>query len=173
MPVDLGAFNAAIAELEQDVQQAVRPAAQAGAEVIYQAALKNVDAIGRVTGNLRSSIYQAYSPERSAPGKAVYSVSWNPRKAPHAGLVEYGHIQRYAVRLAEDGKFYTLVRPSMRGKPRPKRRASQAEKDAYYVLRAGGPVQIAAQPFMRPAANRQAEAAEAVKVKFFEVLNGV
>lgn len=170
MPVNLDAFNAEIAKMEQDVQDAVRPAAQAGAQVFYEAVLKNVNALGKKTGNLAGAIYQAYSQDNSAPGKAVYHVSWNARRAPHGGLVEFGHIQRYAVHLGEDGKFYTLVRPSMRDKPKPKRRASQAEKDAYYVLRAGGPKQVAAQPFIRPAFYKQGEAFAAVRAKFFDLL---
>ena len=172
MAVDLGAFNDMISELEEDIQAAVRPAAQAGAQVFYDAVVRNVNALGKKSGNLAGAIYQAYSEENSGPGKATYHISWNASKAPHGGLVEYGHIQRYAVNLAKDGKWYTLVKPSMRGKPKPKRNASQAEKDAYYILRAGGPRQIAAQPFIRPAFYRQGEAIAAVEKKFFEVLRG-
>lgn len=172
MAVDLGAFNDMISELEEDIQAAVRPAAQAGAQVLYDAVVRNVNALGKKSGNLAGAIYQAYSEENSGPGKATYHISWNASKAPHGGLVEYGHIQRYAVNLAKDGNWYTLVKPSMRGKPKPKRNASQAEKDAYYILRAGGPRQIAAQPFIRPAFYRQGEAIAAVEKKFFEVLRG-
>lgn len=172
MAVDMGAFNDMISELEEDIQAAVRPAAQAGAQVFYDAVVRNVNALGKKSGNLAGAIYQAYSEENSGPGKATYHISWNASKAPHGGLVEYGHIQRYAVNLAKDGKWYTLVKPSMRGKPKPKRNASQAEKDAYYVLRKGGPRQIAAQPFIRPAFYRQGEAIAAVEKKFFEVLRG-
>lgn len=172
MAIGLDAFNAMISGLEQDVQTAVRPAAQAGAQVFYDEVLKNVHALGRKTGNLERAIYQVYSADNSGPGRATYQVSWNARKAPHGLLVEFGHIQRYAVHMAADGKFYTLVRPSMRGKPRPGRRASQAQKDAYYVLRPGGPAQVAAQPFMRPAFYKQGEAFAAVRAKFFEVLEG-
>lgn len=170
MAVDTTAFNALIAGLEEDVQTAVRPAAQAGAQVLYEAAVRNVNAIGRKTGNLAGAIYQAYSPENSGAAKATYRVSWNARKAPHGGLVEFGHIQRYAVHMAPDGRFYTLVRANMRGKPKPRSGATQAEKDAYYVLRAGGPRQIAAKPFMRPVLNRQSEAIAAIADKFWQVL---
>ena len=172
MAVDLGAVNDMISGLEEDIQAAVRPAAQAGAQGFYDAVVRNVNALGKKSGNLAGAIYQAYSEENSGPGKATYHISWNASKAPHGGLVEYGHIQRYAVNLAKDGKWYTLVKPSMRGKPKPKRNASQAEKDAYYILRAGGPRQIAAQPFIRPAFYRQGEAIAAVEKKFFEVLRG-
>ena len=107
MAVDLGAFNDMISELEEDIQAAVRPAAQAGAQVFYDAVVRNVNALGKKSGNLAGAIYQAYSEENSGPGKATYHVSWNASKAPHGGLVEYGHIQRYAVNLAKDGKWYT------------------------------------------------------------------
>lgn len=170
MKVNVGGVEAMLDAIEGDIQAAVRPAAQAGAEVIYRAVMKNVQAIGKVTGNLSSAIYQVYSEDNSAPGKATYHVSWNQKKAPHGQLVEFGHIQRYAVRMAEDGNWYTLVRPSMRGKPKPRRRASQAERDAYYVPRKGGPQQIAAQPFMRPAYARRDDAVAAVRSKFLDIL---
>jgi hypothetical protein len=171
MKVDLSAFNSMIDGLERDVTAAIRPAAQAGAEVFYRAVMQNVNALGRETGRLGDAIYQAYATKESTNTKARYDVSWNHRKAPHALLVEYGHIQRYAVNMADDGRFYTVVRPSMRGKPMPKSDASQAVKDAYFVLLEGGPKQVAARPFMRPAFYRQGEAFAAVQAKFFEVLN--
>jgi len=177
MKMDMGAVNAMLAELEGDIHAAVRPAAQAAAEVLYRAVLKNVDAIGSVTGNLRASIYQVFSKDRSkevAGGyvKATYHVSWNTGEAPHAHLIEYGWIQRYAVHLGADGKWYTVVRPEKRGTKKPKRRASQAEKDAYYVLRAGGPVQHPARPFIRPVFYQQGAAIEAAKSKILDVLGG-
>lgn len=155
MPVDLDAFDAVIAQLDQDVQAAVRPAAQAGAEVIYQAVLRNVDAIGSVTGNLRNSIYQAFSKDQSAQvaggySAATYHVSWNAKKAPHGHLLEYGHIQKYKVYIGRDGNWYTNKAAPL---PEPK--------------------QVAARPFMRPAFYRQGEAAAAVEKKFWEVLNAV
>ena len=153
---------------EEQVLQAIRPAAQAGAQVFYEAAIRNVVANGQKTGNLADAIYQAYSKNQSTESKAVYHVSWNGRKAPHGGLVEFGHIQRYAAHFGDDGKWYTVVRPSMRGKPKPGRSASQATKDAYYVLRKGGPQQIAAQPFMRTAFSRREQAYAAVRTTFFK-----
>jgi len=177
MKIDMGSVSDMLAELEGDVHAAVRPAAQAAADVLYRAGLKNVDAIGSVTGNLRRSIYQVFSEDHSKAveggyAKATYHVSWNAKKAPHAHLIEYGWIQRYAVHLGDDGKWHTLVRPEKRGTKRPGRRASQAEKDAYYVVRAGGPVQQPARPFMRPAYYQQGAAVEAAKAKFMELLGG-
>lgn len=43
-------------------------------------------------GNLKRSIYRAYSKDRSAPnvGIHVYHVSWNFKKAPYGFAVEFG-----------------------------------------------------------------------------------
>jgi len=175
MKVDTQALDAMLADLEGDIYAAIRPAAQAGAEVLYQAVLNNVAAIGSVTGNLRASIYQAFSNDHSKEvsggyAKATYHVSWNTGEAPHAHLIEYGWIQRYAVHMGNDGRWYTVVRPEKRGTKKPKRRASQAEKDAYYVPRAGGPAQQPARPFIRPAFYRQGEAVAAAKAKLLDLL---
>jgi hypothetical protein len=185
MKVDMSAVDAMLAKLDGDIQKAVRPAAQAAADVYYKAVLKNVDAIGSVTGNLRSSIYQVFSEDKSVAvdggyRRATYHVSWNAKTAPHAHMIEFGYIQRYAVRIGKDGRWYTEVRPEHRGDERtgekrtkpPKRRASQAEKDAYYVLRRGGPVQWLARPFLRPAYTQAREAAIAAAVeKIAEVIS--
>ncbi len=168
--VDIGGINAMFDAIEGDIEKAIRPAAYAATKVIYDAVKVNVSNLGRKSGNLDKSIYHVFAESKSGPGKATYEVSWNASRAPHGGLVEFGHIQRYAVHVGDDGKWYTLVRPSMRGKPKPKRRASQAVKDAYYVPRKGGPIQIAAQPFMRPAIYKTGEAIAAAEKRFFEVL---
>jgi hypothetical protein len=126
--VDLAALDLAVDGLEQKLQESARPAAQAGAEILYQAVMRNVQAMGRKTGNLAASIYQAYSTHDSEPHRPVYHVSWNPRKAPHAYLVEFGHIQKYKVYVGSDGNWYTN-----KNAPLP------------------APVQVAARPFIRPA----------------------
>jgi len=107
--------------LLERIETSIRPAAQAGAEVLYQTAQRNLDTmLGQrrnvlIRGVLKSAVYQAYSKKKSSPNrKAVYQVSWNQRKAPHAGLVEYGHIQRYVTYFGRDGKFHTAVKPHMR-----------------------------------------------------------
>ncbi len=168
--VDLGDFDAMIAGLEGDVAAAVRPAAQASTEVLYQAVKNNLKGRRTTTGSLAAAIYQVFSDDNSKPGKAVYHISWNARTAPHGHLVEFGHIQRYKVYVGKDGKWYTAVRAEMRGKPKPRRSAPQSVKDAYYVL-LPNPKQVAAQPFIRPAMYRAGEAAAAGRKKFFEVLD--
>lgn len=152
--------------LQAKARAAIRPAAQAGAQVLYNEVSLNVSRIGKVTGNLASSIYQVYSKDNSTADRATYHISWNARKAPHGHLVEYGHIQRYAAFVGRDGKWHTAVRPSKRGTPKPSRKASTAVKDAYYVPLSGGPVQVAANPFVRPSYAKAQEALQAAKARF-------
>ena len=162
LKTNLTGFERLMDQLGTDVEAAARPAAQAAADVFYRAIQTNVDAIGKVSGNLGRSIYQAYSRDNSAPGRAVYHVSWNARRAPHGHLVEYGHIQRYRVYLNAKGEWKTMIRPGMAGKKPPSRKASQAVKDAYYVPLAA-PRQVAARPFVRPALAKAAEASAAAE----------
>ena len=173
MNVDLSEFNELIKDLGEGIEHAIRPAAQAGAQVIYDAARNNVERINRKTGNLASAIYQAFDKKASNNQLAAYTISWNARKAPHGGLIEFGHIQRYESYVGKDGKFHTMIRPDKRGQKPPRRRASQSEKDAFYVLRKGGAVQIAAQPFIRPAADKVTQAAAAVEQEFFKRVNAI
>lgn len=167
LSVDLAGVNAMLQEMGDAAEAATRPAAQAAAQVLYDEVGSNVNAIGRKSGNLASAVYQAYSDQRSGPGFATYAVSWNHNKAPHGGLVEFGHIQRYVSYVGSDGNWYTAIRPSMRGKPKPKRRASQAEKDAYYVTLAS-PKQVAARPFVRNAASKFPQAAAAAEAELLK-----
>jgi hypothetical protein len=177
MSLDTSALNGLVDELDNDVEEAVRPAAQAASQVLYEAVRQNVSALGRKTGNLYNSIYQAYSEDKSAPGKATYHVSWRTARssglpiAPHGHLIEYGHIQRYAVYVGKDGQWHTAVRPEKQGTPRPRRGASQAEKDAYYLPRPGGPVQWLAKPFVRGAASRFPQALDAAEAELLKRIN--
>ena len=168
--VDTSSLNALLDEVEEGLGEAVRPAAQAAAQVLYEQVELNVDRIGRQSGNLSNSIYQAYSRDNSGPGRATYHVGWNSRKAPHGWLLENGFIQRYASYVGKDGKWYTAVRPEMQGKPRPRRRASQAEKDAYYVPRPGGPVQWVGKAFVR---NAQSQFEAAMQAATEEILRRI
>jgi hypothetical protein len=168
--VDTSGVGEFLWQLEDEINRALRPAAQAGAQVLYDDVKRNVSRINAVSGNLSNSIYQVYSKRKSSETKAVYEVSYNPRKAPHGHLVEWGFIQRYETVKLPNGKFITKVRPEMRGKPKPRKNASTAEKDAYYVLR-DKPVQISAKPFMRSAISKFNEAMDAVKDRLIEELN--
>lgn len=153
--IDVDLSNLGMDQLADGAEAAVRPAAQAGAQVFYDQVVANVAGLGRQTGNLAKSIYQVYSRDNSHKARAEYHVSWNRRKAPHGHLVEYGHVQRYVVYIDKRGEWKTLVRPSMVGKPKPKRNAPLAVKDAYYVPLKGGPRIVGAKSFIRRAVTPQ------------------
>lgn len=167
--VDLTGLHGLLDGLASIAEESARPAAFEASQVLYAEVRKNVAKIQRKTGNLERGVYQAYSKSNSGPGHATYHISWNARKAPHGGLVEFGHIQRYVSYLGSDGRFYTAVRPEMRGKPKPGRRASQSAKDAYFV-RLPVPLQVAAQPFVRPAATKFPEALAAAHAYLMKAL---
>lgn len=99
--VDLSSLDALMEDLGDSAEAAARPAAQAAAQVLYDAVVRNVAQLGRSTGKLSSSIYQVYSEDHSGPGRATYHISWNHRKAPHGHLVEFGYIQRYRCTSAQ------------------------------------------------------------------------
>lgn len=151
MRMDTSAISRMFDSMAVDIEAAARPVASAGAKVLRDEVLANVDAMGEKSGNLRRSIYRVYSKSNSGKGRAVYHISWNYKKAPHGRLLEWGWTQRYQVRKDKSGKWYTLVKPSMRGKPKPSRRASLAEKDRYYVPRKGGPIHWPGRAFVRRA----------------------
>lgn len=172
MSLDVAQFDYLIHGIEQQIQEATRPAAFDAAEVIYKDVQANVAKIGRVTGNLRASIYRAFDDKASTATKARYNVSWNKKKAPHGHLIEFGHIQRYVTYIGKNGQWYTAVRPEKRGKKKPSRKASQATKDAYYVPLPGGPRQVPARPFIRPALSRLDDAERAARLRLMRAING-
>jgi len=152
--------------LRHVIESSVIAATQAGAQVFYDE-VKGRAAGFAHSGNLARSIYQYRNKDDQRPGHAQYKISWRKggKKrdasteenaamsglpvASHGVLVEYGYLQRYASYVGSDGQWHTAVRPAMRGKPKPKRSASQAVKDAYYLPRPGGPVQWLPRSFLR------------------------
>lgn len=169
MSVDLDDFLLGMDEMADRLEEAARPAAQAAAQVLYDAVRLNVFSLGSKTGLLLKSIYQVYSKTESSPGRATYHVSWNASTAPHAHLVEFGHLQRYKVYTGKDGKWYTAVRPEKKGMRKPGRYATQAEKDAYYVPLAV-PRQVGAQSFIRKAMSAFPAAEAAAEQKLLELI---
>lgn len=167
---DIGGALEFLDQSSTAMQEAARPAAQAGAQVLYDAVKQNVAALGQETGKLRTSIYQKHSPERSKGGLQVYRISWNAKKAPHGHLVEWGYIRRYVMYQGNDGQVRPLVRPGMEGQRRPGRWATRAEKDAYYVPLPGGPKQIAGKAFVRSAASQFPKARAAMEARYLEEL---
>jgi HK97 gp10 family phage protein len=106
---DMNGFRAQITARQDKMRAATRPAAQAGVQVIYEAARllcpvaesahyfygtsykKTGQRYGPFRpGNLRDSIYQVFSKDNSTPSKAVYHMSWNRDKAPYGHMVELG-----------------------------------------------------------------------------------
>jgi hypothetical protein len=136
--------DSALEEMERELLDLVRPAAQAGAQVLYDEVKTRVSSIGRVSGNLAASIYQAWSRDQSVDGRSVYHISWNARKAPHGHLVEYGHIQTRKVYLGKDGKWYTSKE------------------------RLSAPRRVAAKPFLRPAHDAKSATAAAAASQRYE-----
>lgn len=162
---DMSGLDAYIDALGDAVDKAVRPAAQAAAQVLYDQVKMNVAGLGKKTGNLANSIYQKYSPEKSQDGKrATYHISWNASKAPHGHLVEYGYLQRYKYYQDDQGRVRPMVRPGMEGKKRPGRRASAAEKAAYYVT-LPAPIQVPGKAFVRRAESAMDKAYKAAEAE--------
>lgn len=167
---DTSGLDAYLDELGDAAEEAARPVAQAGIQVLYDQILSNVGALGTKTGNLKKSIYQVYSEKDSSQGVATYYTSWNHTKAPHGHLVENGFLQRYQYYKRPDGRIRPMVRPEMQGKPKPGRNAPQSVKDAYYVPRPGGPIQVPAKAFVRSAQSSFTAAMEAAKTELFRRL---
>ena len=86
------------------LNQATRPAAQAGAQVIYDRA-KTLVPVSKAAhmfygthavygpyspGSLRDAIYQVFSKDNSFRDVSTYHVSWNKDKAPYGFMVELG-----------------------------------------------------------------------------------
>ena len=146
---DDAALKAQLAELKGDISDALRPAAQAGSQVLYDEVQRNVAKIGKKTGNLSRSIYQAYSKDNSTEGRVHrYHISWNAVKAPHGHLIEFGHVQTHMTVIDKrTGKWVTL-----KSKPLP------------------APKVVGAHPFLRPAMAKYQAALDACEAEFFKRL---
>ena len=89
-------------------EDAVRPAAQAGAQVFYDEVKRRVPKGKKGhwfhgtsfkingkkywfdAGSLQKAIYQVYSKDNSGPGLATYQIAWNHQKVPYGFMVEFG-----------------------------------------------------------------------------------
>ena len=105
--MDVAKFKERLRATADQLGRATRPAAQAGAQVVYDRAKQIVSAElvskrehkfhieGRVygpfqPGTLLRSIYQAFSDDNSFKDVSTYHVSWNADKAPYGAMVEFG-----------------------------------------------------------------------------------
>lgn len=168
-------LTAQIDALHENIQAAVRPAAQAAAQVYYEEVKIRAARAekGQGSGLLARSIFQKYVVEKSLDGvKATYHISWNKGKgrstptAPHGHLIEFGWVQRYATYIGSDGQWYTAVQPKNRGLKAPwtgqrggAKKASQAVKDDWFVMRKNGPVQWTPKSFLRSSAEAMRQTA--------------
>lgn len=151
-------FRGSLAEkvkaLGKGAEDALRPAAQAGAQVFYdemkqRAPVDDGLRSGAVPeATLRNSIYQFYLERKSTESRHVYVVGPNKSKAPHWHLVEFGHWQNYAVARMPDGMVKTLLnRPLIE------------------------PVFVPAYPYIRPTLDAKAvQALEAMRERFTQAL---
>jgi hypothetical protein len=145
---DPSGLNAALDLIAAEAKETTRPAAHAGAVVLYEEVKLNVSQLGKKTGNLEQSIYHVFSKEDSDETRATYHVSWNYKKAPHGHLVEYGYMQTRKVYVGSDGNWYT----SKERLPTPRH--------------------VGAKPFLRPAFDaKQVEALLAARRRWVELNN--
>lgn len=142
MSIDLSGFADVLGEIEQSIVEAARPAAQAGAQVIYDQVKINVRKLKRKTGLLEESIYQAFDKKNSTEQRPIYGVSWNSKKAPHAYNVENGHWRKNVLVKLPNGKWI----------------ATKERLDT--------PVWVPAKSFLRNALDQQDKAAAAMETEF-------
>lgn len=108
---------------------AVRPAAQAGAQVLYEEVLQRAPESTKphwfqgknkskkylfMPGTLRRSIYQAFSEDRSSDTRATYHIAWNHKKAPYGFMVEGGTKNSSIANMVEFGTSRSAARPFLR-----------------------------------------------------------
>ena len=108
--MNIGQFKEQLRATVDKLHAATRPAAQAGAEVIYQRARINAPVSedshffyirGKkygpyAPGTLRDSIYQVFSKDNSYKDVSTYHISWNKDKAPYGYVYEWGNSKRGA-----------------------------------------------------------------------------
>ncbi len=112
--VNLDSLTRQIDKIGADAKDAIRPAAQAAAQVFYdavkEAAPKSKHAhwftgteykkTGQKywfeSGSLKNAIYQVYSKSDSSATNATYHIAWNHRKVPYGFMVAYGTVNAKA-----------------------------------------------------------------------------
>ncbi len=124
--MNVAQFKEQLRATTDELQKATRPAAQAGAQIIYDAARLNARVSKKphkfygthkvygpyAPGNLRDSIYQVYSKSNSYKDVSAYHISWNADKAPYGWMVELGTSKAPAYSFV--GKAVTETRTQVR-----------------------------------------------------------
>lgn len=182
---DTGPLLAKFDGLEDAMRSAIRKAAFAGSDVFYKEVRHRALSIGG-SKRLQAAIYQKFVVDSKGGvlgESATYHISWRKghsqnNKEGQAGegalpsttigfWIEFGRWQRYMVRTDKNGEWYTVKRPGATGKP-PGRKASQAQKDAYWMPRKDGPVYWLPKSFLRSgyeAAKEKAREAAQARMK--------
>lgn len=102
--MDVARFKEQLQATADKLHAATRPAAQAGAQIIYERARINAPVSAAphyfhirgkkygpyAPGNLRDSIYQVFSKDKSYKDVSTYHIAWNHQKAPYGAMVELG-----------------------------------------------------------------------------------
>lgn len=192
---DFSSLLSKIDAMEAVIKKSIRPAAKAGAQVFYDEVQARALSVGGF--RLYASIYQKFVID-SATGtlgdSATYHVSWRKQakkvnvkagkdkddEEDNAGglvhttmgfWIEFGRWQRYMARTGEDGEWYTVAKPFKKKADKPGRYATQAQKDAYWMPRKGGPVFHAPKSFLRSSYEaKKTEAAQAVQARMVQLL---
>ena len=124
--MNVAQFKEQLQATTNELQKATRPAAQAGAQIIYDAARLNAPVSKKphkfygthkvygpyAPGNLRDSIYQVFSKSNSYKDVSAYHISWNADKAPYGWMVELGTSKAPAHSFV--GKAVTETRTQVR-----------------------------------------------------------
>lgn len=98
---DFAALGAKLDAITKAAGAATRPAAQAGAQVLYDEVKARAPVSDKPhstkgkkqtyqPGNLRKAIYQAYAEKESNEKHSMYRISWNKREAFYAKFLEFG-----------------------------------------------------------------------------------
>lgn len=123
---DTAALNGQLDQLAKGSAEQARPAAQAGAQVLYEEVKIRAPVMKKPQvrkgktiqpGALKASIYQVFSKDNSGAGHATYHISWNAKKAPHGHLVEFGTSRAPAhpfLRPAYDAKVQEALQAANR-----------------------------------------------------------
>ena len=103
--MNVAAFKEQLRADLDKLHAATRPAAQAGVQIIYDRARINAPVSDKphyfhirgkkygpyAPGNLRDSVYQVFSKDKSFKDVSTYQVSWNKDKAPYGYVAEFGN----------------------------------------------------------------------------------
>lgn len=138
-----GSMVGALQQLRDDVQtQALRSAVYAGAKLLADELERRVPVDD---GQLKGAVYTWHDDKRSRDGRQLYVVGVNKKQAPHWFVVEYGH-----------WRVNVVYRVGNRVIPTKQRLPT--------------PVWTPARPYLRPTADRMADAVRAMQARLAERL---